>query len=200
MDSDDKYKSVLSEFDSIEKNFKVVQENINNIKKMIESLLMKTEQSKKKLKNIGIADLIDLPEELRKSVLNVMKLGKATVDQVVGRTKREKNLEQGYLEALVAMEYLVKEPSDADGSVKYRLGLGKRKSRVSDDIWKVLIKDSVEMVQFITKMEIEKAQLKIYDIDEMMQMAPQAQADLNKIKDEIDRYISALEVIMEKYL
>ena len=186
MEPDEKYESVLSEFDSIEKNFKIVQKNINNIKKLIESLLMKTKESKKKLKNIGVADLIDLPEELRKSVLNVMKFGKATVDQVISRTKRERNLEQGYLEALVAMEYLIKEPADKNGKIKYRLGLGKRKSRVSDDIWKVIIKDSVEMVQFITKMEIEKAQLKIYDIDEMMQMAPQAQADLTKIKDEIE--------------
>ena len=199
MESNEKMKSLLAEFDSIEDNFKVVQQNIINIKKMIESLLMKTEESKKKLKNIGVADLLELPEELRKAVLNVMKLGSATVEQVVGRTKREVGLEKGYLEALVAMEYLKKEISEKDGTTRYKLGIGKRKSKVSDDIWKILIKDSMEMVQFITKMEIEKAQLKIYDIDEMLQMAPQAQSDLERIKDEIHHYISALEEIMSKY-
>jgi hypothetical protein len=199
MESNEKVKSLLTEFDTIEDNFKAVQSSIVTIKKMIENLLLRTEESKKKLKNIGIADLLDLPEELRKSVLSVMKLGRATVDQVVERTKREKGLEKGYLEALVTMEYLRKETNAKDGKTLYKLGLGKRKSKVSDDIWKVLIKDSMEMVQFITKMEIEKAQLKIYDIDEMLQMAPQAQADLNQIKDEIHRYISALEDIMSKY-
>ncbi len=199
MESDKKVKSLLTEFDTIEDNFKAVQSSIVTIKKMIENLLLKTEESKKKLKNIGIADLLDLPEELRKSVLSVMKLGRGTVDQVVERTKREKSLEKGYLEALTTMEYLQKEANEKDGKTVYKLGLGKRKSKVSDDIWKVLIKDSMEMVQFITKMEIEKAQLKIYDIDEMLQMAPQAQADLNQIKDEIHRYISALEEIMSKY-
>ncbi len=199
MESDEKIKSLLAEFDSIEKNFKTVQQNINNIKKMIESLLLKTEESKKKLKNIGVADLLDLPEELRKSVLTVMKLGRGTVDQITERTKREKNLEMGYLEALVTMGYLRKETDEKKGNTYYKLGLGRRKSKVSDDIWKILIKDSMEMVQFITKMEIEKAQLKIYDIDEMLQMAPQAQDDLNKIKAEIMRYISALEEIMLKY-
>ncbi|MHA1131197.1 MAG: hypothetical protein ACTSQI_17215 [Candidatus Helarchaeota archaeon] len=199
MESDENIKSLLAEFDTIEENFKTVQSSIINIKKMIEGILLKTEESKKKLKNIGIADLLDLPEELRKSVLSIMKIGGGTVDQVVERTKREKNLEKGYLEALVAMEYLKKETDGKDGSARYKLGLGKRKSKVSDDIWKVLIKDSLEMVQFITKMEIEKAQLKIYDIDEMLQMAPQAQGDLNKIKQEIHRYISALEEIMNKY-
>ena len=94
---------------------------------------------------------------------------------------------------------LKKDVNEKDGSTRYKLGIGKRKSKVSDDIWKILIKDSMEMVQFITKMEIEKAQLKIYDIDEMLQMAPQAQADLDRIKEEIHRYISALEEIMLKY-
>lgn len=199
MEPDGKIKSLLAEFDSIEDNFKTVQQNINNIKKMIEAILMKTEESKKKLKNIGVADLLELPEELRKSVLTIMKLGGGTVEQVVERTKRESGLEKGYLEALVAMEYLKKETSEKDGSQLYRLGLGRSKSKVSDDVWKILIKDSMEMVQFITKMEIEKAQLKIYDIDEMLQMAPQAQEDLNRIKNEITRYISALEEIMMKY-
>ncbi|NVM52591.1 MAG: hypothetical protein HWN66_02725 [Candidatus Helarchaeota archaeon] len=195
----DHTQSLLKEFQSIEDNFKIVQDSINNIKILIESLLLKKEQPKKKLANIGIADLIELPEELRKTVIAVMKSGIGTLEKIITRTNREKNLEKGYLEALVAMDYLKKETSDKDGSIIYRLGMGKRKSKVSDDIWKILIKDSADMVSFICKMEIEKAQLKIYDVDEMLQMAPQAESDLNKIKTEINRYITALEEIMVKY-
>lgn len=36
-------------------------------------------------------------------------------------------------------------------------------------------------------MAIEKAQLKIYDIDEMMHTVPQAQTDLERIKTEINQ-------------
>lgn len=195
----DQTKSLLKEFQSIEDNFKIVQDSINNIKNLIESLLLKKDESKKKLAHIGVTDILELPEELRKSVIAVIKLGGPTLEKVVERTNREKTLEKGYLEALVAMDYLKKELSEKDGSSIYRLGLGKRKSRVSDDVWKILIKDSAEMVTFICKMEIEKAQLKIYDIDEMLQMAPQAQTDLEKIKTEINQYISALQEIMVKY-
>ena len=191
--------SLLKEFEAIEDNFRVVQESISNIKSMIESLVLKKDKPKKELKHIGVTDLLDLPEELRKCVIAVMRSGTGTIDKVCERTKRDENLERGYLEALVAMQYLKKVESEVDGQVCYKLGMGKRKSRMSDDIWKILIKDSAEMVAFICKMEVEKAQLKMYDIDEMMQMAPQAEADLNKIKDEIQNYIKALEEIMLKY-
>ncbi|MHA1265573.1 MAG: hypothetical protein ACTSRS_10090 [Candidatus Helarchaeota archaeon] len=191
--------SLLREFQAIEKNFQLVQESISTIKNLIESLLLKKETPKKKLANIGVANLLELPEELRKTVVAVMKSGTGTLEKIVERTKRDKNLEQGYLEALVAMNYLRKEVSEKDNNTTYHLGLGKRRSKVSDDIWKILIKDSAEMVTFICKMEIEKAQLKLYDIDEMIQMAPQAESDLHKIKSEINRYISALNEIIVKY-
>jgi hypothetical protein len=199
MEGEEKAKSLLHEFNAVEDNFKLIEENISNIKKLIESVLLKSEHPKTPLKNIGIADLIELPEALRKCVIAVMKSGNGTIEEVVARTRRDENLEKGYLEALVAMEYLRKETNEADGSVRYRLGLGKRKSKLSDDIWKIIIKDSSDMISFICKMEIEKAQLKMYDIDEMLQMAPQAQNDLNNIKQEINRYIEALENIMLKY-
>ncbi len=191
--------SLFQEFNAIEENFKVVQDSIGNIKKMIETLLMKKAKPQKKLVNIGVTDLLDLPEELRKCVIAVMRSGDGTLGSVCERTNREENLEKGYLEALVAMNYLKKVESESDGKVCYRLGIGKRKARMSDDIWKILIKDSAEMVTFICKMEIEKAQLKIYDIDEMLQMAPQAEKDLDKIKTEIKHYITALEEIMVRY-
>ncbi len=197
MDSEDNGKSLLQEFSTIETNFKTIQESIINIKTLMESLLLKREKPQTKLENIGISDILELPEELRKSVMAVMK-SNGTIEEIIVRTKREMGLEKGYLEALVAMNYLKKETQDKV-KVRYRIGLGKRKSKMSDDIWKILIKDSAEMVNFICSTEIEKAQLKLYDIDEMMQMAPQAQTDLNKIKNEINRYISSLEEILLKY-
>jgi len=147
MDDEEKSKSLLGEFESLEKNFKTIQNNIANIKKLIESYILKSkiEQPKSKLANIGIADLVEIPDELRKSVIAVMKLGKGTLDQVIKRTGRDISLEKGYLEALVAMGYLRKEAQD-DGKTSYRLGMGKRKRATPDEIWKVLIKDSAEMV------------------------------------------------------
>ena len=200
MENEEKTKSLLSEFESIEEHFKKIQNNINNVKKAIESFILKSkgEKPKSKLVNIGIADLVDIPDELRKSVIAVMKLGRGTTDQVAKRTGREKSLEKGFLEALVAMNYLRKETNE-DGNVGYRIGMGKRKRITSDEIWKVLIKDSAEMVNFICKTEIEGAQLKILDINEMIQMSPQAVSDLEKIKQEIERYISALDEIIKKY-
>ncbi|TFG05263.1 MAG: hypothetical protein EU536_02470 [Promethearchaeota archaeon] len=196
---EDKTKSLLQEFQNIEETFRLVQDSITNIKTMIESVMMQKTEPKKKLVNIGVTDLLELPEELRKSVIAVMKSGTGQIQDIIARTKREEQLEKGYLEALVAMEYLKKETSAKHNVPIYRLGLGKRKSKVSDDIWKVLVKDSAEMVSFICRMEIEKAQLKIYDIDEMLSMAPQAETDLEKIKVEINRYISALQEISENY-
>jgi len=197
MESEENSRSLLKEFSLIESNFKTIQESITNVKTMIESLLLKKEKPQTKLENIGITDILELPEELRKSVMAVMK-SNGTLEEIIARTKREMGLEKGYLEALVAMNYLRKDTQNKE-KIRYRIGLGKRKSKMSDDIWKILIKDSAEMVNFICSTEIEKAQLKLYDIDEMMQMAPQAQTDLNKIKNEINRYISSLEEILLKY-
>lgn len=192
--------SLLKEFDLLEKNFQNIQENINNIKKLFESFILKrkVEQPRSRLENIGIADLLELPDELRKSVIAVMKLGNGTLAQVIKRTGRDKGFEKGYLEALVAMQYLKKETQE-DGETSYRLSMGKRKRTTSDEIWKILIKDSAEMVNFICKTEIEQAQLKIYDIDEMIKMSPQAELDMKKIKLEVEQYINALQEIIEKY-
>ncbi len=200
MEDEEKTKSILGEFESLENNFKTIQSNITNIKKIIESYILKSkiEKPKSRLANIGIADLVEIPDELRKSVIAVMKLGKGTLEQVIKRTGRDISLEKGYLEALVAMAYLRKETQE-DGKIIYRLGMGKRKRATPDEIWKVLIKDSAEMVNFICKSEIENAQLKMFDIDEMIQMSPQAEMDLKKIKSEIERYISALDGILSKY-
>ena len=193
MENEEKAKSLLNEFESIETNFKIIQESIINIKGIIESFFLKRKsvKPKTKLDNIGIADLVELPDELRKSVIAVMKLGRGTLEQIIKRTGRDPNLEGGYLEALVAMKYLLKDSQD-NGTIKYKLGMGRRKRITPDEIWKIIIKDSAEMVNFIRKTEVEAAQLKLYDIEEMIQMAPQAESTLKKIKGEIERYINAL--------
>lgn len=199
MEDEEKAKSILSEFEAIEEGFKKIQTNVGNVKKIIESFILKSKGEKptSKLINIGIADLVDIPDELRKSVIAVMKLGRGTVEQVIKRTNRDISLEKGFLEALVAMGYLKKESDD--GNDFYRIGMGRRKRTTSEDIWKILIKDSAEMVNFICNTEIEAAQLKLYDIEEMINMSPQAELDLKKIKKEVERYISALNAIVKKY-
>jgi hypothetical protein len=76
--------------------------------------------------------------------------------------------------------------------------LGKRKPLISDNVWELLIKDSAEMVNFICNMEIEKAELKILDIEEMAQLAPQLSDIFDEIKESIYNYVSGLNNIKER--
>ena len=115
--SNEHAQSLFQEFAAIEENFKVVQESITNIKGMRETLLLKKQKPQKKLAHIGVTDLLDLPDELRKCVIAVMRSGDGTLDSVCERTKREVNLERGYLEALVAMNYLKKTKTSSSGQI-----------------------------------------------------------------------------------
>ncbi|MHA1311020.1 MAG: hypothetical protein ACTSQO_08830 [Candidatus Helarchaeota archaeon] len=184
---------LLKEFQNLMKNFNSTYKNLQKFTKIFEEQL----GINKKLpgKTIGITEIMELPEELRKTALAAIRLRKnATIEQIAKRTKRDISLEKGFAEALVAMDILSKESTES-GTI-FRPSLGKRRPIISDDVWSLLIKDSVEMISFICNMEIEKAEMKILDIDEMIQMAPQLSDVFIKIKNNIYKYISGLKDIL----
>ncbi|MHA1229345.1 MAG: hypothetical protein ACTSRP_07965 [Candidatus Helarchaeota archaeon] len=194
MDDDDSI--LLREFKNLLKNFNNAQKSLKRFTEVFENQLG---LSKKKDigKAIGITNILELPEDLRKSALAVVRLRKnATLDKIANLTKRDKNLEKGFLEALVAMNILTKDTS-GDQPI-YSPSLGKKRPIISDDVWALLIKDSAEMVKFICNLEIEKAEMKILDIDEMIQLAPQLSDIFVEIKDKIYNYITDLKAISSK--
>ena len=50
--------------------------------------------------------LLSLPDQLRKTALAILKLGKATADKVARNTGRDRAIESMYLKQLVEMGYL----------------------------------------------------------------------------------------------
>ncbi|MHA1270518.1 MAG: hypothetical protein ACTSPY_12070 [Candidatus Helarchaeota archaeon] len=188
---------LLKEFQKLLKNFNNSQKSLQRITEIIEKQIGIKKEKPKGLA-FGISEIMDLPDELRKTALAVVRLrNKANIDNISKRTGRDKALEKGFAEALVAMGVLARK--EVNNTIVYNPNLGKRKPIISDNIWTLLIKDSVEMINFICNMEIEKAELKILDIDEMMQMAPQLSEVFNEIKDSILNYIAGLKKILSIY-
>ena len=58
---------------------------------------------------LDVMTLLSLPDHLRKTAVNLCKLGQATADEVAEQTKRARAVESGYLNQLVLMGYLKKE-------------------------------------------------------------------------------------------
>ncbi|MBD3230279.1 MAG: hypothetical protein GF329_19025 [Candidatus Lokiarchaeota archaeon] len=187
------------EFQNLMNNFKKTYKSLQRVTDIFESKIkFKEEKSTSVGKNIGISEIMELPENLRKTALAAVRLRKnATLENISQRTKRDINLERGFTEALISMEILTKEKTQK--GIIYKPSLGKKRSIISDDTWALLIKDSVEMVNFICNMEIEKAELKILDINEMMEMAPDLSEVFQEIKDSIYSYLSGLKKIKERF-
>ena len=55
---------------------------------------------------LDVMTLLSLPDSLRKSVLVVLTLGKATAENVANKTGRARSVESAYLNQLVRMGYL----------------------------------------------------------------------------------------------
>jgi response regulator of citrate/malate metabolism len=58
---------------------------------------------------LDVMTLLSLPDHLRKTAVNLCKLGQATAEEVAEQTKRARAVESGYLNQLVLMGYLKKE-------------------------------------------------------------------------------------------
>jgi hypothetical protein len=57
---------------------------------------------------LGIADLLELPDNLRKTILAISELGEATAEEVAAKTGRTRNIESVYLNQLVRSKHLIK--------------------------------------------------------------------------------------------
>lgn len=53
-------------------------------------------------------ELLELPDNLRKTVMAVSELGEATAEEVAEKTTRIRNIESHYLNTLVQMDHLHK--------------------------------------------------------------------------------------------
>jgi recombinational DNA repair ATPase RecF len=57
---------------------------------------------------LGVAELLELPDNLRKTILAISELGEATAEEVAALTGRTRNIESVYLNQLVRSKHLVK--------------------------------------------------------------------------------------------
>ena len=57
---------------------------------------------------MSFLELLELPDNIRKTVLAVSQLGEATADEVAEKTERVRNVESHYLNTLVHMDHLQK--------------------------------------------------------------------------------------------
>jgi hypothetical protein len=63
--------------------------------------------------------LLSIPDHLRKTLMAVANLDRATADEVAGQTKRARAVESGYMNQLVLMGYLKKEGRISGGKVHF---------------------------------------------------------------------------------
>jgi len=68
----------------------------------------KTARDERMRYRIGISDLLQLPDHLRKTMIALGELQQATADEVAEKTGRVRNLESSYLNQLERMELIEK--------------------------------------------------------------------------------------------
>ncbi|MHA1146009.1 MAG: hypothetical protein ACTSRW_14800 [Candidatus Helarchaeota archaeon] len=195
MNNSEIQQAVLKQLGDMFQKFTRMREALSSIMNYFDSILQK--KPRKNLSTLSIIDTINIPDNLRKSMMAVIRFGKATAEKVASRTKREPTVEEEYLSMLVQMGHLNVESKD--GKQVYSFSMGKRKSRISDEIWKSLIKDRTEMINFVCSTEIEKSELKKMDLDEMKKMVSGIDEDLNAIKSYLNEYITSLSELQKKY-
>ena len=93
---------------------KEVSERIRKIEERLDSLeaimtTMGTTSTKKDQQIINMSDLLTLPSSLQKTVLAVQELQEATASRVAEQTKRDRTVENIYLNQLTRLRYVSKE-------------------------------------------------------------------------------------------
>ena len=86
----------------------------------------------KTLSALDVMSMFDVPDEMRKTLTSLIRLGPSEVEKISERTKREVDLEKGYLMVLINLGYIDKQVKD--GKDIYRAVLGKKKSKLSDHL------------------------------------------------------------------
>ena len=104
----------------LQENQQKMLQKLDDLKDTLESIVqelttlrkeMKTPRKPRvKLKSTGLSfmELLELPDNLRKTVMAVSELGEATAEDVAEKTSRIRNIESHYLNTLVQMDHLEK--------------------------------------------------------------------------------------------
>jgi len=66
-------------------------------------------QSREEFCGFDAKALLDLPDHLRRTMLTLIRLGRATAEDVAAASKRARAVESGYLNQLLTMKYVKKE-------------------------------------------------------------------------------------------
>ncbi len=95
--------------DKINKNLEQINVKLGKLIKTIKNLENTSLQGKKELETLDIMTLLSLPDHLRKTILILSRLDRATASQVSNESRRARAIESNYLNQLVVMGYIKKE-------------------------------------------------------------------------------------------
>ncbi|MHA1894704.1 MAG: hypothetical protein ACTSX4_09395 [Candidatus Helarchaeota archaeon] len=188
--------TIQNEIKYMEKKFKSVRTTFLEILEFFGAIIDKPKESKP-LSALDLMSLFDVPDEMRKTLTTLIRLGPSDIEKISERTKRDAELEKGFVLVLQKMGYI--EKLNKDGKELFKAVFGKKKSKISDEIWRVLVKDSSEMMTYICKMELEKGELKKMDFDEIQKRVPHVKEELQQIKSSLDEYLLTLKSVLKKY-
>lgn len=181
--------------EEMQQKFIQIRGTISSIVNYFDSILQI--EPRKQVLSMNILDTLNISDSFRKTMMAVIRFGKADAAKVSSRTKRVETIEEENLSALEQMGFLSAEVKD--GRKVYSVALGKRKAKISDDLWKRIISDRAEMIDFVCLMEVEKAELKKMDLDEMKKMVSGIDEDLEVVKSSLDKYINSLKELQSRY-
>jgi len=91
----------------VSERIKKIEERLDSIEAIVKA--MGNPSLKKDQQAINMSDLLALPSSLQKTVLAVQELGEATASRVAEQTKRDRTVENIYLNQLTRLRHLGKE-------------------------------------------------------------------------------------------
>jgi sugar-specific transcriptional regulator TrmB len=92
-------KKILAKIKQLEKRVRNLEEQLTPMEATAETPVKRP---------LGIAELLELPDNLRKTVLAISELGEATAEEVAAKTGRTRNIVSVYLNQLVRSKHLIK--------------------------------------------------------------------------------------------
>ncbi len=93
----------------INKNLEQINVKLGKLIRSIKILEKTSRQGKKELETLDVMTLLSLPDHLRKTILILSRLDRATASQVSNESRRARAIESNYLNQLVVMGYIKKE-------------------------------------------------------------------------------------------
>lgn len=137
--------------DSIEESLiemtKSMELDISDLEKELFESVAVTQQK-------GISSLLDIPEELRKTAKAVLKLGKASTEDIKVHTKQMLEVEENCIKRLIDLGYLAKRIEG--GTTYYMPSLGRRKKSLPEDIYNTLQTNTTDLEKAIFKLPTSK--------------------------------------------